>query len=81
MYEKHDRSYLTLLFPHHLPEVTADTRLVEDLKLNGMALRLLTAYIQSRFGGGSTLRPEFKTIGDIDAYIYYEHDCAKFRYW
>jgi hypothetical protein len=81
MYERCDRSYLELIFPKKVPEVTQDTRLIEDLHMNAMAVRLLTAYIQCRYGGGSRLRPEFKTIGDIDAYIFYEYDCERHKYW
>jgi len=81
MYERHDRSYLKLLFPKDTPKVKDGTRLAEDLKLDEMSIRLLTAYICSRYGEGSSLKPEFQTIGDIDAYIYYEYYCNKYRSW
>ncbi|HRX58578.1 MAG TPA: hypothetical protein P5075_07355 [Eubacteriales bacterium] len=81
MYERHDRSYLKLMFPEDTPRVKDDTRLIEDLKMNEMSVRLLTAYIRSRYGEGSSLNPDFKTIGDIDAYIYYEYYCNKYRSW
>jgi len=80
LYEKHDRSYLKLLFPHKAPEVTGETRLAEDLKMNAMSIRLLTAYIKCRYGGDSGINPDFQTIDDIDTYIYYEYDCNRFQF-
>ena len=80
MYEKHDRSYLRLLFPQGAPEVTGETRLAEDLRMNATEIRLLTAYIKCKYGGESTIEPEFETIGDIDTYIYYEQICDRFQY-
>lgn len=80
MYEKHDRSYLKLIFPRKAPQITGETRLAEDLKMNAMSIRLLTAYIKCRYGGDSGIEPVFETIDDIDTYIYYEHDCARFLY-
>jgi len=80
VYEKHDRSYLKLIFPRKIPEVTQDTRLLEDLQMNAMSIRLLTAYIRCKYGGESTIDPLFITIGDIDTYIYYEQVCNRFQY-
>ncbi len=80
MYEKHDRSYLQLIFPHKVPDVTGETRLAEDLTLNAIAIRLLTAYIKCKYGGESSIEPCFETIADIDTYIYYEQVCNRFQY-
>jgi len=81
MYERPDRSYLKLVFPQEIPKVTTDTRLSEDLNMSAMSIRLLTAYIKSRYGTDSGLNPEFQTIGDIDTYIYYEYYCNKYKSW
>ncbi|HPF87242.1 MAG TPA: hypothetical protein PK537_04210 [Candidatus Limiplasma sp.] len=80
MYEKHDRSYLKLIFPGKVPDVTGETLLAEDLHMNAMSIRLLTAYIRCKYGGDNGVKPDFQTIEDIDTYIYYEHDCDRFHY-
>ncbi len=80
LYEKHDRAYLKLIFPGKPPEVTGATRLAEDLKMNAMSVRLLTAYIKCRYGGETGVDPDFKTIDDIDTYIYFEYDCTRFQF-
>jgi len=79
--KRNDRSYLDLMFSKRdMPQVDEKSRLAEDLKMNDMSIRLLTAYIRNRYGGESCLNPDFKTIGDIDAYIYYEYSCNKYKY-
>lgn len=80
VYEKHDRSYLKLIFPRKVPEVTAETLLAEDLKMNAMSIRLLTAYIRCKYGGDRGIWPDFQTIDDIDTYIYYETTCTRFQH-
>lgn len=81
MYERPDRSYLKLIFPQDIPVVTEDTRLAEDLKMDAMSIRLLAAYIKSRYGKDSGVTPDLQTIGDVDTYIYYEYYCNKYKSW
>jgi len=81
MNKKHDRSYLELIFsPENIPKVTEETRLREDLKMDETSVKLLTAYVKLRYGANSSLQPKFKTIGDIDAYIYFEYYCNNYWY-
>ena len=49
--------------------VTADTRLIEDLEFDSLAIMMLSMEIEDAFGFKFTEFVKFETVGDVCAYI------------
>jgi acyl carrier protein len=52
-----------------LSSVNADTKLIEDLEFDSLAIMMLSMEIEDAFGFKFTEFVKFETVGDVCAYI------------